>query len=163
MNGASADDCAKMSRTPSRSRTTIIGRSQSFLFCRRNIHTSPASESLPITTKISSDRRKIFSSEQTLELLACLPCSLALYPVALARLAATPQGVAPGEPHYKGVGREHDVVHQRQQHAAVDVAERGSEAHPRIMEDARRRAYEQTGDEQKRADAGEDDDDRYPP
>src|SRR5437868_15407282 len=106
MKGASAEDCAKMSSRPSTSRTTTIGSSQSFLFCRRNSQTSPASETLPMKTNPLRTSQG-FTSEQPLELLARLPRRLALYPVALLPLRAPPQGLAPGEPHHEAVRCNH--------------------------------------------------------
>src|SRR2546423_1055449 len=96
-------------------------------------------------------------SEQALELLARLPRQFAIYPVALARLAATPQGVATGEPHDEAVGREHEVVHERQEHATVDVAERGSEAHPRVVKGTRSRRQQQADERERHAETTEDD------
>src|SRR5918992_6077225 len=108
MKGARAEVCAKTSSAPSTSSTRMIGSSHSFLFCRRNIHTSPARESLPIRS---------ISLKKSLELLALLPRAFALDPVALLRGAAAAQGVAAGEAREDAVGREDAVVHERQQHA----------------------------------------------
>src|ERR1043166_5005333 len=109
MKGARAEDCAKTSSTPSTSRTMMIGNSQSFLFCRRNSQTSPASESLPIhqsplgrretrksVSRLIVQRCGLHPLEQTLELLARLPRRLAPDPVALLPIGAPPQRVAPG-------------------------------------------------------------------
>src|SRR5215211_4449390 len=106
MNGASADDCAKTSRAPRRSRTRTMGSSQSFLFWRRNIQTSPASESLPIEVANPS----LDSSEQALELLARLARAFALDPVTLLRGPAPPQRVAPGQTRNEAVRRDDEVV-----------------------------------------------------
>src|SRR5437868_4396742 len=162
MNGARAEDWAKMSSAPSTTRTTTIGSSQSFLFCRRNSQTSPASESLPMKTSLL----RISQSsplEQALELLARLARAFARYPVALPPLRASPQRVAPQEARDEAVGRERAVEHQRQKYAAVHVAERGRKPHPRVVEGARRRPDEQPRDEQERAERAEDEDHACPP
>src|ERR1051326_2471470 len=127
MNGARADDCAKTSSRPSKSRTMMIGNSQSFLFCRRNSQTSPASESLPIhqsplgrretrksVSRLIVRRCGLYPLEQSLELLARLPRRLAPDPVPPLPLRPPPQRVAPGEPHDEAVGSNHKVIHQRQ-------------------------------------------------
>src|SRR5947207_3078698 len=127
MKGASADDCAKMSSRPSASRTTTIGSSQSFLFCRRNSQTSPASESLPMKTNpsepIEASRQNSRSNCSRAWRLTTLPFGSIKLELLLPRKVfdARARALLRLQKHERA---EHEAVHLRAHEAGVSVGGR---------------------------------------
>ena len=83
-----------------------MGRSQSFLFCRRNAHTSPTSESLPIKILVSYEAspRPLRKGARTVR--APASCACARPSQTRAARAAPTQRVAPDQTRDEPVRRE---------------------------------------------------------